>query len=58
MLREGKSPIAEFSDLEMIEPLSFYHQGNMDDWLILDKIEDILKGTSIPYSYEKAKFKR
>lgn len=30
----------------------------MDDWLIIDKIEDVLvNGTSIPYNYEKSKFK-
>ena len=31
-------------------------QGNMDDWLIIEKIEDVLVGTSIPYNYEKSKF--
>ena len=29
----------EFENVEEIEPLSFEHQGNMDDWLILEKIE-------------------
>lgn len=29
----------------------------MDDWLILEKIEDVVKGTSIPYNYENSKFK-
>lgn len=28
---------------------------NMDDWLIVDKVEDVLVGTSIPYNYEKSK---
>jgi len=28
----------------------------MDDWLIVDRIEDVLVGTSIPYNYEKSKF--
>ena len=34
----------------------FDHQGNMDDWLIIDKIEDVVVGTSIAYNYEKSKF--
>jgi len=25
----------------------------MDDWLIIEKIEDVVVGTSIPYNYEK-----
>ena len=49
--------LVEFSGLEKIEPaLDFAHQGNMDDWLIIEKIEDVLVGTSIPYNYEKSKF--
>ena len=49
--------LVEFSGLEKIEPaLDFEHQGNMDDWLIIEKIEDVLVGTSIPYNYEKSKF--
>lgn len=48
--------LIEFSDVEKIEPLDFDHQGNMDDWLIIDKIEDVVVGTSIPYNYEKSKF--
>ena len=47
--------LVEFSNLEEIEPLDFEHQGNMDDWLIIEKIEDVLVGTSIPYNYEKSK---
>lgn len=46
-----------FKDVQAIGPLSFDHQGNMDDWLIIEKIEDVLVGSSVPYSYEKAKFK-
>ncbi len=45
-----------FDAVEAIEPLAFDHQGNMDDWLIIDKIEDVVVGTSIPYNYEKSKF--
>ncbi|WP_326513864.1 hypothetical protein [Clostridium intestinale] len=48
--------LVEFSDVKEIEPLDFDHQGNMDDWLIIDKIEDVVVGTSIPYNYEKSKF--
>ena len=46
----------EFEDVKKISPLAFEHQGNMDDWLILEKIEDVVVGTSIPYNYKKSKF--
>ncbi len=49
--------LVEFDSLEKIPPLDFDHQGNMDDWLIIDKIEDVAVGTSIPYNYDKSKFK-
>lgn len=42
---------------ELVSQLPIEHQGNMDDWLILEKIEDVVKGTSIPYNYENSKFK-
>lgn len=29
------------------------HHG---DWMIIEKIEDVVVGTSIPYNYEKSKF--
>lgn len=48
--------LISFGDVETIEPLAFDHQGNMDDWLIIEKIEDVVVGTSIPYNYEKSKF--
>lgn len=49
--------LVEFEDVHKIEPpLAFDHQGNMDDWLIIEKIEDVVVGTSIPYNYEKSKF--
>lgn len=48
--------LIEFDKVKEIKPLDFDHQGNMDDWLIIDKIEDVLVGTSIPYNYEKSKF--
>lgn len=50
--------LVEFGDVEEIEPLDFDHQGNMDDWLIIDKIEDVVVGTSVPYNYDKSKFKK
>ena len=49
--------LVEFEKVEPIEPaLEFEKQSNMDDWLILEKIEDVLVGTSIPYNYEKSRF--
>lgn len=47
--------LVEFKDVTKIEPLDFDHQNNMDDWLIIEKIEDVVVGTSIPYNYEKSK---
>lgn len=49
--------LVEFKNVEQIEPLEFDRQGNMDDWLILQKIEDVVVGTSIPYNYDNARFK-
>ena len=49
--------LVEFEGVKNIEPpLAFDHQGNMDDWLIINKIEDVVVGTSIPYNYENSKF--
>ena len=49
--------LVEFSDVKPIAPpLTFDHQGNMDDWLIIEKIEDVCVGTSIPYDYANSKF--
>ncbi len=49
--------LVEFENVEQIEePFVFDHQGNMDDWLIIEKIEDVVVGTSIPYNYEKSRF--
>ena len=48
--------LVEFERVEDISPLAFDHQGNMDDWLIIEKIEDVVVGTSIPYNYGKSKF--
>ncbi len=49
--------LVEFKDVEEIESLDFDHQGNMDDWLIIEKIEDVVVGTSIPYNYDNSRFK-
>ena len=49
--------LVEFDGVQKIEPpLAFDHQGNMDDWLIIEKIDDVVVGTSIPYNYEKSRF--
>lgn len=48
--------LVEFEQVEEIAALDFDHQGNMDDWLIVEKIEDVVVGTSIPYNYEKSRF--
>ena len=49
--------LVEFKDVKEITPLEFDHQSNMDDWLIIEKIEDVVVGTSIPYNYDNSKFK-
>ena len=48
--------LVEFENVTKIDPLAFEHQGNMDDWLILEKIEDAIAGTSIPYNYKNSRF--
>lgn len=48
--------LVEFDNVKKITPLEFDHQSNMDDWLIIEKIEDVVVGTSIPYNYEKSRF--
>lgn len=50
--------LVEFENISKISPLDFDHQNNMDDWLIVEKIEDVVVGTSIPYNYDKSKFFR
>lgn len=49
--------LVEFKNVEAIESMDFDRQGNMDDWLIIQKIEDVVVGTSIPYNYDNARFK-
>ena len=48
--------LVEFSNVEEITPLDFDHQSNMDDWLIIEKIEDVVVGASIPYNYDNSRF--
>jgi len=49
--------LVAFNDVKKLDiPLNFDHQGNMDDWLIIEKIEDVVVGTSISYNYEKSRF--
>jgi hypothetical protein len=48
--------LVEFKEVQEIDPLLFDHQGNMDDWLIVEKIEDVVAGTSIPYNYDNSRF--
>lgn len=48
--------LVEFSNVEEIIPMDFDHQGNMDDWLIINKIEDVVIGSSIPFNYEDSRF--
>lgn len=48
--------LVAFDEVKSITPaLDFEKQTNMDDWLIIEKVEDVLVGTSIPYNYEKSK---
>lgn len=47
--------LIEFENVSEISSLDFHYQSNMDDWLILEKIEDVVIGTSILYDYEKSK---
>ena len=47
--------LVEFNNVEKIDTLDFKHQNNMGDWLILEKLEDVDVGTSIPYNYKKSK---
>jgi len=49
--------LVEFESVRELFPLDFDHQGNMDDWLIIEKIEDVIMGTSIKFNYDKSKFK-
>lgn len=48
--------LVEFEEVQELDPMIFEHQTNMDDWLILDRIEDVVAGTSIAFNYDKSKF--
>ena len=48
--------LVEFYGVESIDPLAFDHQVNMDDWLIIEKIEDVVVGTSKPFDYNNSRF--
>lgn len=49
--------LVEFDHLKPLIPaMDFDKQTNMDDWLIIEKIEDVVVGTSIPYNYEHSRF--
>lgn len=50
--------LVRFAQVESIPPLQFERQGNMDDWLIIERIEDVLVGTSKPFTYEHARLKK
>ena len=41
--------LVEFENVEEITPIAFEHQSNMDDWLILQRIEDVAAGTGTQY---------
>ncbi|MDD2376489.1 MAG: hypothetical protein PHD15_04565 [Clostridia bacterium] len=47
--------LIEFDKVEKINPMKLNHQSNMDDWLIIEKIEDVVVGTSIKYNYDNSK---
>lgn len=48
--------LIEIENVKAIPPMDFDHQGNMDDWLIVERIEDVVVGTSIPYNYDNSRF--
>ena len=41
--------LVEFENVEEIAPIAFEHQSNMDNWLILKRIEDAAAGTGTQY---------
>jgi len=51
--------LVEFAGVQKLDQtLDFDHQNTMDDWLIIEKIEDVVVGTSLPYNYEKSRFQK
>ena len=53
VMRGGKSLTAGSLRASAFISWKRLHHG---DWLIIEKIEDVVVGTSIPYNYEKSKF--
>lgn len=50
--------LVSFGSVTEISPqLEFEKQTNMDDWLMIEKVEDVCVGTSIAYNYEKSRLK-
>jgi hypothetical protein len=48
--------LVAIEDVEEIEPLEFDRDCNVADWLIIERIEDVVIGTSKPYNYENYVF--
>ena len=46
--------LVEFENVEEIAPIAFEHQSNMDDWLILQRIEDVAAGTGTQYDSHRS----
>ena len=46
--------LVEFENVEEITPIAFEHQSNMDDWLILKRIEDVAAGTGTQYDSNRS----
>lgn len=46
--------LVEFENVEEIAPIAFEHQSNMDDWLILNRIEDVAAGTGTQYDSHRS----
>lgn len=49
--------LIEFTDAKEITPMDFDYQNNMDDWLILNSINDVVMGSSIKYNYDNSRLK-
>lgn len=48
--------LVEFSDVTEITPIDFEHENNIDEWLILDGVENIGINTSTSSSYGIGRF--
>ena len=46
--------LVEFENVEEIAPIAFEHQSNMDDWIILNRIEDVAAGTGTQYDSHRS----